>query len=69
MTRKSRPIAECRWSVPAFRPDWKSDDDALERYWLCDRTALAIPVTQTACDRCRYWSREGAGGATLRRRS
>jgi hypothetical protein len=59
MTRQSQPIAECRWSVPARRPSLTSDDDrALESYWLCERTAVAVPVTQADCNRCRHWSRE-----------
>jgi hypothetical protein len=59
MTRKSQPIAECRWSVPAFRPSLMSnDDDAFERYWLCERPAVAVPVTQADCNRCRHWSRD-----------
>lgn len=69
MTRKSRPIAECRWSVPAVRPSLKSNEDAFEGYWLCERTTLAAPVTQADCDRCRYWSPEEGVGATFRRRS
>ena len=59
MTRKSQPIAECCWSVPAFRPSLRSNhDDGFERYWLCERTAVAVPVTQADCNRCRHWSRE-----------
>ena len=53
------PTAECRWSVPAYRPSPMSDDDkAFERYWLCERTSVAFPVTQTDCNRCRHWSPE-----------
>ena len=60
MTRKSQPIAECRWSVPAIRPNPMPDDvdNAFERYWLCERPAVAVPVTQADCNRCRHWSRE-----------
>ncbi len=67
MTRQSRPIAECRWSVPAARPDLRSDDDAFEGYWLCERTANAVPVTQADCDKCRHWSREEVGVRARRR--
>jgi hypothetical protein len=62
MTRQTltpHPTAECRWSVPAYRLNPMSDDDkAFERYWLCERTSVAVPVTQTDCNRCRHWSPE-----------
>ena len=62
MTRRAQgfhPISGCRWSVPAFRPDLlANDDDAFERYWLCERTKAAVPVTQADCTECRYWSPE-----------
>jgi hypothetical protein len=62
MTRQadtSHPTAECRWSVPAYRPSLMSDDDnAFESYWLCERTSVAVPVPQTDCDRCTHWSPE-----------
>lgn len=57
----SRPVDACRWSVPAFRPSLLSnDDDAFERYWLCERTKAAVPVTQADCTECRYWTPEPA---------
>jgi hypothetical protein len=59
MTRRSHPIAECRWSVPAFRSSLMSDDEhAFERYWLCERATVAVPVTQADCDRCNHWFSE-----------
>ena len=60
MTRKPQPIAECRWSVPAIRPNPMPDDvdNAFECYWLCERTTLSVPVTQADCTRCRHWSPE-----------
>ncbi len=43
----TQAVAECRWSVPAFHPSLMSDDDdTFEGYWLCERTSLALPVTQ-----------------------
>jgi hypothetical protein len=52
MTRPFQPIAECLWSVPAFRPSLMSNDDyEFDSYWLCERTTAAVRVTQaTAMD-------------------
>ena len=59
MTRPSQPIAECLWSVPAFRPSLTSNGDyAFDDYWLCERTPVAVRVTQADCDRCSHWSSE-----------
>ena len=55
----TQAVAECRWSVPAFHPSLMSDaDDTFEGYWLCERTSLALPVTQADCTKCPYWSSE-----------
>jgi hypothetical protein len=59
MTRPFQPIAECLWSVPAFRPSLMSNDDyEFDSYWLCERTTLAVRVTQADCNGCSHWSSE-----------
>jgi hypothetical protein len=64
------PVDQCRWSVPAFRPSLLSDDDdAFVRYWVCERTMMALPVSQEDCANCQHWSPERAARRTLPRRS
>ena len=47
----------CRWSVPAYRPNPFSDnDDDFESFWECERTTTDVRVTQHDCERCTHWS-------------
>ena len=64
----SQPLAECRWSEPASRPGLTSDDEAVGRYWLCERTNRPVPVTQADCGKCAYWSLESPSATQPRRR-
>ncbi len=64
----TQPVAECRWSVPACHPSLTSDDDyTFDDYWLCERTSVALPVTQADCTECPYWSPETASVRARRR--
>ena len=57
----TQPVGECRWAVPACRASLMSDDgDTFENYWQCERTSVALPVTQADCGACPYWSPEMA---------
>ena len=53
-----QPVAECRWSVPAYRPLLTNGDTTFESYWVCERTATPRPVTQSECSECAYWTPE-----------
>jgi hypothetical protein len=72
MTRHQpyHPIDACRWSEPAFRPLLLShDDNAIEPYWVCERTKTPVPVTQADCRKCRHWAPERAAAKPRRRRA
>ena len=57
--RTIRRTQDCRWSVPACRPNPMSDsDDDFEIVWECERTGTAVAVTAHDCGRCSYWSPE-----------
>jgi hypothetical protein len=73
LLQESQPIAECRWSEPAYRLDPTSDDDdVIEREWVCERNTVPVRVTQADCSDCVFWSREAPASRHargLRRRS
>src|SRR5262245_39808527 len=55
MVKVIQRIEDCRWSQPAC---WRNpfDDEEIESGWTCERTGIAIPVTQADCDECPHWS-------------
>jgi hypothetical protein len=62
LTHVTQPTEECRWSVPACRPNPMADRaDEFESFWECERGGAPRRVTQAECSGCVHWVPEHGG--------